>query len=639
MLAAHYPLQALLYSVALHRYPALAAARLRPGAAPRRRALPVPARHVRPGRPRSVDGVPCGVFGWRPPAALVAELSGLLRRRRAVTARADWTCRLGAAGHRPAADVQRGRRARARRRARRPAPRAARAGARRAGAARGRAGRARAAVSARCASTSADGAADTVAAERRGARSTSPALPWPDPAELAGGVRAQPARGRRRRRRRRAGRCGSPTGCSTSTATGARRSRSAASCSSAPSAAPPPVDPARLRAALDRLFPGDGHERQRLAAAVSALRWVSVLAGGPGTGKTTTVARLLAVLHDQPGGPPRIALAAPTGKAAARLEEAVREVAGELPDADRDALGDLHASTLHRLLGRRPELAHPVPARPQQPAAVRRRGRRRDLDGLAHADGPAAGGGTPGRPARPRRRPRPARLGRGRRGARRPRARGRDAPSPRSTPRLRELSAAAARRRARRQRRGHARPDLALRRRHRRARRRGPRRRRRRRGRPAAGRRPSDVEFVETDIAGRAAAPPGWTACAPTSCPRPGRSPRRPAPATSTPRCAGWTRTGCCARTGAARTASPAGPREVERWLAGEIRRDADDGEWYPGRPLLVTANDYDVGLYNGDTGVVVRIGDGVRAAFARGGDARADRRRSGSPTCRPCTR
>ena len=94
----------------------------------------------------------------------------------------------------------------------------------------------------------------------------------------------------------------------------------------------PRLDRSRAAAGLQRLFPGDGLadgelDRQRLAAAVSALGWVTVLAGGPGTGKTTTVARMLALLHDQPGPPPRIALAAPTGKAAARLEEAVRAAA------------------------------------------------------------------------------------------------------------------------------------------------------------------------------------------------------------------------------------------------------------------------------------------------------------------------
>ena len=109
---------------------------------------------------------------------------------------------------------------------------------------------------------------------------------------------------------------------------------------------PPAVD----LTPLDRLFAEPGSDRQRLAAAVAASRWVSVITGGPGTGKTHTVARLLALLLDQPGPPPRIALAAPTGKAAARLQESVR--------AQADAIGlpvDLTASTLHRLLGWRPD--------------------------------------------------------------------------------------------------------------------------------------------------------------------------------------------------------------------------------------------------------------------------------------------
>ena len=90
----------------------------------------------------------------------------------------------------------------------------------------------------------------------------------------------------------------------------------------------PAVNPDRLTGAVERLFPGGQADRQRLAAVVAAHRWVSVLAGGPGTGKTTTVAKLLAVLEDQPGGRLRVALAAPTGKAAARLTEAVAEVTG-----------------------------------------------------------------------------------------------------------------------------------------------------------------------------------------------------------------------------------------------------------------------------------------------------------------------
>ncbi len=117
----------------------------------------------------------------------------------------------------------------------------------------------------------------------------------------------------------------------------------------------PQVDTARLQAALRRLFPAPEPDRQRLAAVLAAHRWVSVLAGGPGTGKTTTVAKLLAVLADQPGATPRIALAAPTGKAAARLTEAVAGVSDTaLSVADRERLGPLTASTLHRLLGWRP---------------------------------------------------------------------------------------------------------------------------------------------------------------------------------------------------------------------------------------------------------------------------------------------
>ncbi|MBL7255804.1 exodeoxyribonuclease V subunit alpha [Paractinoplanes lichenicola] len=112
-------------------------------------------------------------------------------------------------------------------------------------------------------------------------------------------------------------------------------------------AAPPlPVSLPALENDLDRLFES-GAGKQRLAAAVCALRRVTVLAGGPGTGKTTTIARMLAVLCAQSSAPPRIALAAPTGKAAARLEEAVRSVTGL-------GLPPLEASTLHRLLGRRP---------------------------------------------------------------------------------------------------------------------------------------------------------------------------------------------------------------------------------------------------------------------------------------------
>jgi exodeoxyribonuclease V alpha subunit len=127
----------------------------------------------------------------------------------------------------------------------------------------------------------------------------------------------------------------------------------------------PGVDTALLRAGLARLWAPEGQsptgpDLQRLAGAAAVLRRFTVVAGGPGTGKTTTVARILALIADQAqvdGSPLRVALAAPTGKAAARLEEAVHDEARRLPvtTAVRELLLTLDASTLHRLLGWRPD--------------------------------------------------------------------------------------------------------------------------------------------------------------------------------------------------------------------------------------------------------------------------------------------
>jgi exodeoxyribonuclease V alpha subunit len=119
-------------------------------------------------------------------------------------------------------------------------------------------------------------------------------------------------------------------------------------------AGPAPLNEERLAGGLARLF-GDDRGRQRDAAETAVRRRFSVVAGGPGTGKTTTVARILALLFEQ-GGDPLVALAAPTGKAAARLVEAVHEEAARLDVADevRERLLALEASTLHRLLGWRP---------------------------------------------------------------------------------------------------------------------------------------------------------------------------------------------------------------------------------------------------------------------------------------------
>ncbi|MGV0852640.1 exodeoxyribonuclease V subunit alpha [Mycolicibacterium phlei] len=110
--------------------------------------------------------------------------------------------------------------------------------------------------------------------------------------------------------------------------------------------------PAAATPDVERLFP-PGFEEQRAAAELALSQGLTVLTGGPGTGKTTTVARLLALLAS--GTQLRVALAAPTGKAAARLQEAVQLEVDKLPAADREALTGMHATTLHRLLGSLPD--------------------------------------------------------------------------------------------------------------------------------------------------------------------------------------------------------------------------------------------------------------------------------------------
>ncbi len=127
----------------------------------------------------------------------------------------------------------------------------------------------------------------------------------------------------------------------------------------------PSVDEAQLSESLARLFAFNQQspDWQRLAAAQAVRRRLAVISGGPGTGKTTTVVRLLAALLEQPGGERlAIGLAAPTGKAAARMAEAIRNAKASLPvsDAIKAALPD-DARTLHRLLGSRgdsPKVRH-----------------------------------------------------------------------------------------------------------------------------------------------------------------------------------------------------------------------------------------------------------------------------------------
>jgi exodeoxyribonuclease V alpha subunit len=355
-----------------------------------------------------------------------------------------------------------------------------------------------------------------------------------------------------------------------------------------------------LGARLDALFgAGDPREdRQRLAAAVAALRPVTVLAGGPGTGKTTTVAKILALLRDRPGSAagtpsPRIALAAPTGKAAARLQEAVRDAGG----------GDLPASTLHRLLGWQPGRARfrhdrydrlpfdvvvvdetsmvSLTMMARLLDAVRPDARLvlvGDPDQLASVEAGAVLGDLARAPGRPEPHLDAALAALGLPGG--------VVNGVVTLEHVWRFGGAIA---------GFARAvqagdgDTAV---------------------ALLRRGAADLQFVEADSAAAPDTVRADVVGAGGALATAARSNDVPAALAALER----HRVLCAHRRG------PYGvtrwSREIERWLAEALPDEPSHDEWYPGRPVLVTANDYDIGLYNGDTGVVVATPDGPRVAF-----------------------
>ncbi|CAO1666288.1 exodeoxyribonuclease V subunit alpha [Halomonas sp. NYA30] len=138
------------------------------------------------------------------------------------------------------------------------------------------------------------------------------------------------------------------------------------------------ADSPLLKSALNTLFPAtDTLDWQKNACALAARSPFAIITGGPGTGKTTTVVRLLALLQTlqlaQPNAHPlRIRLAAPTGKAAARLNESIAGQVKDLPLSGLESLLDEHSATassnvidiptevttIHRLLGARADTRH-----------------------------------------------------------------------------------------------------------------------------------------------------------------------------------------------------------------------------------------------------------------------------------------
>ena len=371
-------------------------------------------------------------------------------------------------------------------------------------------------------------------------------------------------------------------------------------------AAPAVADADLLAAGIARLFAGDeADDDQKRAATAAVLRRLAVVAGGPGTGKTTTVARIVALLDEQAEAPPLVALAAPTGKAAARLQQAVHEEAAGL-DVDaavKQRLLALEASTVHRLLGFKPgshsrfrhdrgnRLPHDVVIVDETSMvslslmarlveAVRPEARLilvGDPGQLTSIEAGAVLGDIVG-----------------------PAAQGEESPAGVAVAVLRRIHrfGRGIQRLAEAIRVGDADATIA-----------------------ALGAGLDDVRWIPVDVADPEAAP----ALRPVreGAVAHGRAVIEAARGgdalAALERLAAF-RVLCAHRRG------PYGvstwmPR-VESWLAGSVPGFAADGTWYVGRPLLVTENDHAIRLYNGDTGVVVTSPTTGRpaAAFERQG-------------------
>lgn len=385
------------------------------------------------------------------------------------------------------------------------------------------------------------------------------------------------------------------------------------------------VDDAALREAVHARFPGAQDGRQRLAAATAALSRLTVLTGGPGTGKTTTVARLVAVLRDVAGPGLRVALAAPTGKAAARLQEAVNAELARLGAPGSDAaVGTLTASTVHRLLGWRPsstrfahDRAHRLPhdvvvldeaSMVSLPLLARVLDALRpdarlvlvgDPDQLASVEVGAVLGDLVARPVADG--PLPARL---------TGVLPQDVPGPGDARDLAALHGGVVRLVVS-HRFGHDLGLLAEAVRH--------------------GDAATALGLLRAGGAHATLVEPAGDVVADDEVPA-----LRDAVAGTGARIAAAARdgdvAGALAALGAHRLllAHRRGPAGVTRWAAlaqrwvEQATQDPRPGTWPPGRPLLVTVNDRTTGLSNGDTGVVVSDGaGGVIAAF---GDARSPR-------------